>query len=100
MTKKIRIPPRRRLAYQRTFCGEGTTVHLEAEHVLADLRRVARIDEGGLVVSPTTRTTDSHATMYQLGMRDLYARICLHLGIEESQQFEQAKETHDESAQT
>jgi hypothetical protein len=91
---------RRRAAYQRTFCGDRATPHLDGESVLADLRKFARIEEGGLVVSPVTRTTDSHASMYRAGLRDMYLRIVAHLGIEESQAFTQHEEKPDESAHT
>lgn len=91
---------RRQLAYQRTFCGDGSTPHVNAQEVLADLRKFARIDDGGLVVSPVTRMTDPHATCYRAGLRDMYLRICAHLGIEEAQVFTSDQEKPDESAHT
>lgn len=91
---------RRRVAYKNTFCGDGAAPHVSAQTVLADLRKFAHIDHGGLVVSPVTRMTDAHATCYRAGLRDMYLRICAHLGIEEAQQFQTHEETTDESAIT
>jgi hypothetical protein len=86
---------RRRLAYQRTFCGDATMPHANGAAVLADLRKLARIDDGGLVVSPVTRMTDSHATAYRAGLRDMYLRIAAHLGVDESQDFSTEDSTHE-----
>jgi hypothetical protein len=98
MNDKVRSA--RRLAYQRTFCGDGTTPHLSGERVLADLRRFAHIDSGGIVVSPVTRTTDPYATCYRAGLRDMYLRIAAHLGIDEAKNFPPIEELRDEQAQT
>lgn len=91
---------RRRAAYKNTFFGDGKLPHVSAHEVLADLRKFAHIDQGGLVVSPVTRTTDSHATCYRAGLRDMYLRIVGHLGIDEAQQFIPTEEPPDESAIT
>lgn len=91
---------RRRAAYRGTFFGDGAGPHLNAEVVLADLRKFAHIDAGGIVVSPITRMTDPHATCYRAGLRDMYLRICAHLGLEEAQVFNPDQETPDESAHT
>lgn len=94
-----KIRQARKLAYQRTFCGDRATPHMDGERVLADLRRFAHIDSGGIVVSPVTRTTDSHATCYRAGLRDMYLRIAHHLGLDESQVFP-TEEPKDDTAQT
>lgn len=91
---------KRRAAYQRTFCGDRPVPHLDGEAVLADLRKFARIDDGGIVVSPITRMTDSHATAYRAGLRDMYLRIAGHLGINEAHRFTQDEEHSNESAHT
>lgn len=98
MTEKLRQA--RKLAYQRTFCGDGTAPHLSGERVLADLRRFAHIDSGGIVVSPVSKVTDPYATCYRAGLRDMYLRIAHHLGIDESTRFPPIEEPKDESAQT
>lgn len=98
MSNKVRSA--RKLAYQRTFCGDGVTPHLNGERVLADLRRFAHIDSGGIVVSPVTRTTDSHATCYRAGLRDMYLRIAQHLGVDEAQVFSPTEEPTNEQAES
>lgn len=74
---------RKRLAYVRTFCDDQGHVHPEAVRVLADLRRLCRMDDGGLVISPVARTVDAHATMYRAGLRDVYLRITRMLNYDE-----------------
>lgn len=63
------------MAYQRTFLDDKGRLLPYAEEVLADLRRVCRIDAGGMVVSPVSKMVDSHATLYSTGQRDLFLRI-------------------------
>jgi hypothetical protein len=96
MSDKVRAA--RKLAYQRTFCGEGTKPHVNAERVLADLRRFAHIDSGGIVVSPVSRQTDPYATCYRAGLRDMYLRIAKHLGLSEAQEFTTTEDPGNEQA--
>lgn len=84
----------RRLAYVRTFCGDGAKPHPEAEKVLADLRRFCGIDRGGIVVSPVSRMVDPHATAYRAGQRDVYLRIIKFLGLSEAIEYTEEK-LHD-----
>lgn len=91
---------RKRQAYRRALCGDLKHPHLDGQIILADLRKFAQIDNGGIVVSPVTRTTDSHATCYRAGLRDLYLRIARMLGLDEADVFEVTEETKDETAQT
>lgn len=90
----------RKVAYQQTFCGEGTKPHMSGERVLADLRRFAHIDDGGIVVSPVTRTTDPYASCYRAGLRDMYLRIARHLGLDEANTFPALEEPDNEHAPT
>lgn len=76
---------RRRLAYVRTFCGDFSQPHPEAQRVLADLRRYCGINKGGIVISPVTRMADPIATAYRAGQRDVFLRIAGYLGLDESQ---------------
>lgn len=70
-------------AYRLTFNGGLHKPHPPGQRVLEDLRRVARIDQGGLVVSPVTRVVDSHASIYRAGMQDMYLRIVKFIGLDE-----------------
>lgn len=72
---------RKRAAYQHTFLANGKP-HVNAQTVLADLKRYCGADIEGLVVSPVTRTADPIATAYRAGRRDVYLRICKYLSLE------------------
>lgn len=72
----------KREVYRLTFCGAGDRPHPPGQAVLEDLKRVAGINAGGIVVSPVTRTVDSHASIYRAGMRDAYLRIVRFLQLE------------------
>jgi hypothetical protein len=75
---------RKRLAYQRTFLAADGSPGPESDVVLRDLKRFCGINRGGLVVSPISRMTDSHATAYRAGQRDVYLRIVKYLGLDET----------------
>lgn len=79
---------RTRVAYQRTFCGDGPRPHPEAERVLADLFKFCKVNKGGIVVSPVQRMTDPYATIYRDGLRDVYLRVAAMLGLDEWEQPE------------
>jgi len=87
-----------RLAYLRTFCGDRQVPHVNAEEVLADLRKFCGLTKGGIVVSPVSGMVDSHATVYRAGQRDVYLRITAFLGIDERHLFQEAShEDHEVS---
>ena len=89
---------RKRQAYRRALCGDLKTPHLDGQIILEDLRKLARIDSGGLVVSPTQQMTDPYATIYRAGLRDMYLRIVQMLGLTEADTFDTSEETSDEQA--
>lgn len=72
---------RKRAAYQHTFLVDGKP-HVNAQTVLADLKRYCGADVEGLVISPVTRTADPITTVYRAGRRDVYLRICKYLSLE------------------
>ena len=80
---------RKRLAYVRTFCGDGSEPHPEGQRVLADLRAFCGMTKGGLVVSPKQGMVDSHATVYRAAMRDVYIRIAAFLALDDKTLFEE-----------
>lgn len=85
---------RKRLAYLRTLCGEDGKPHIEAQRMLGDLKRFCGINKGGIVVSPISRSVDSHATVYRAGMRDVYLRIAQMINLDETDLRE---DSHDRS---
>lgn len=86
---------KKRLAYVRTFCGDREVPHLDGEAVLADLRKVCGLTKPGIVVSTKSGMVDSHASIYQAGMRDVYLRIVGMLSIDERHLFQ--GDTHADS---
>lgn len=85
---------RRRRAYVNTLCFEGKP-HPEAAVMLADLKRFCGINKGGIVVSPISRTVDSHATVYRAGMRDVYLRIAKMIDLDETELREDSDDRAD-----
>jgi len=83
---------RKRLAYQRVFLGPDGRPNPEAIVVLADLKRVAGINRGGIVVSPISRMVDSHASVYRAGQRDMFLRIMKFLDLEEADNMERGND--------
>lgn len=81
-TRQFRRLERKRVAYSKTFMGANGKPHMHAQTVLNDLRRVAGIDKGGIVVSPISRMVDPHATAYRAGQRDMYLRVVKMLGLD------------------
>jgi hypothetical protein len=84
---------KKRLAYLRTFCGPGETPHVNAEAVLADLRKFCGVTKPGIVIPAKTGMVDSHATAYLAGQRDVYLRIIGFLSIDERHLFQ--GDTHE-----
>lgn len=74
-----------RAYYQLTFQGGNHRPHPPGEEVLADLRRLAGMDSGGIVNSPVSRSVDPYATCYRAGLRDAYLRIVKFLDLTEAQ---------------
>jgi hypothetical protein len=97
MKQKERLA-RRALAYKRTFCGDRTTPHLDADIVLADLQKFARINEGAIVRDGHGRA-DPIQMAYRDGCVDVFRRIMLHLGLNETHPFK-TEEPDNESAQS
>jgi hypothetical protein len=98
--KKPVTMARRTLAYKRTFCGDGNnTPHLDGQIVLEDLRKVAKIDAGG-ILKGNDGHVDPYASIYRAGLRDMFLRVALHLGLDEASVFDTSEESGNESAPT
>lgn len=81
LRKLLRLD-RRRVAYSQLFFDANGKLSPNGQTVLADLRKAAGIDKGGIVISPVSRMTDPYATAYRAGQRDLYLRIVKYLGLD------------------
>jgi len=79
MNKQQQALKRKRKAYADTFIGDGDKPHTAAQIVLSDLKRFCRVNRGGLVISPVSKTVDPYAVMYQNGLRDAFEHIRLML---------------------
>lgn len=80
---------RKQLAYQGIFLDGNNRLNPAAQIVLADLKRVAGINKGGIVISPVSRMVDSHATAYRAGQRDMWLRIMKMIGLDEGDNVEE-----------
>lgn len=76
---------RRSRAYKRCFLGDKGEPHLEAEQVLADLKRFCRADRPTIVVSPVSRAVDPLASAVAEGRREVWLRIAAMLALSEAQ---------------
>lgn len=68
---------RRREAYRRTFLGDKGQPHINADVVLADLRRFCR------ATSPSFTPGDPHATSLLEGRREVWNRIQAFLHLDD-----------------
>lgn len=100
MTKRTDRFKRKKLAYDRTFCGDKEHPHEDAKIVLADLKRFCGINRGGIVISPVSRVVDPYATVYQAGQRDVFLRISQFLGLDETEISETIEESNHVETQT
>ncbi|MES1993148.1 MAG: hypothetical protein V4457_05980 [Pseudomonadota bacterium] len=96
MNRFQQILQRKRLAYVHVFLGPNGRPNPEAAIVLADLKRLAGINRGGIVISPITRTVDPYATAYRAGLRDAYLRIMKFTSLEEAEEIHHDDSTGDQ----
>lgn len=100
MNKRQQDFHRKRLAYIRTFCGDGENPHEDGKRVLADLKKFCGINKGGIVISPVSRVVDSHATVYRAALRDAYLRIIGFLELEETDIETEQEINHVDQSET
>ena len=85
---------RRKLAYQRTFCGDRDVPHLDAEIVLEDLKKFCGMKRPGIAIARGTGAVDPYASIYQAALRDVYIHITGLLGIDITNLFKEASRDH------
>lgn len=76
---------RRRAMYRAAFLDRDGQMTEAGRAVVADLARFARAFQSTAVVSPVTRTVDTHATMLAEGRREVFNRLIYYLNLSESQ---------------
>lgn len=82
-----RLMFRKSLAYRQCFLGEDNELTPAAKIVLADLMKFAAMGTP-TVVSPVTRTVDTHATAQRVGRGDVVSRVMRFLRMPLNQLFE------------
>lgn len=87
-----------RLAFIHCFCDANGNIHHDGALVLADLKRFCRINRGGIVVSPVSKTVDPYATIYSSGLRDAYLRIIGFINLGEDEDIEEIEDVPKTSA--
>lgn len=96
-TDKINRMFRLKAAYQTVFTGKGRMDKDAALRVVVgDLERFCRVSQSSVVVSPISRTVDTHATMVAEGRREVFNRIAYYLNLSDDQ-LNQMKERADET---
>lgn len=88
---------RLRKAYRVALAGEAGDRELAARVVLADLARFCRANTSSVVMSPVSRTVDTHATMVAEGRREVWNRLAYHLNLSEDEILK-LKEQADEQS--
>lgn len=73
----------RRQAYQQTFLGDTGNPHVNAEIVLADLKRFCHIDRSTIKVS-AAQTIDPLAMAVAEGRREVFMRISQFLYLDDA----------------
>lgn len=75
----------RRANYRGCFTDPNGKLTKQGEAVLRDLAHYCRANRPTVVVSPVSRTVDTHATMLAEGRREVYNRIVQVLGMTDEQ---------------
>lgn len=70
-------------AFRRAFLTDDHQLNADGKVMLADLRDFCRADKSTVIVSPTTRQVDPHASMVAEGRREVYLRIIQMLHIDD-----------------
>lgn len=96
LTDRILARLRRRRAYARCFLDEAGRLTPEAHIVMADLAAFCRVYRSTVVVSPVSRSVDTHASMLAEGRREVYNRLFAILRITEDQILSEQSDARDE----
>lgn len=85
ITERILARLRRRKAYKACFLDDDGNLTPEARLVMADLAHFCRVYRSTVVVSPVTRSVDTHASMLAEGRREVFNRMFSILRITDDQ---------------
>ncbi len=84
----------RKRAYRRLFLDEDGKPNVDAEVVLADLKKFCRAMSSTAMVSPISKTVDPMAMAMAEGRREVWNRLMAHLHIDDKV-VAQLKDTDD-----
>lgn len=91
---KFRMMFGRRSAYRSAFLNGQGQLTDAGERVMADLAKFCRVRESITVVSPITRTVDTHASMQAEGRREVFNRLAYYLNLSEQDIFQLMEREH------
>ncbi|SOE49116.1 Bbp19 family protein [Orrella dioscoreae] len=86
--QKFQMMLRRRASYRSAFLDPAGQPTQAGAAILADLARFCRAYESTTVVSPVTRTVDTHASMQAEGRREVFNRLTYYLNLTEAQIYQ------------
>jgi len=92
---KFRLMFARRRAYRALFLDAKGKMTPAGEAIVADLARFCRVHTSTTVVSPVTRTVDTHASMQAEGRREVFNRLTYYLNLTEQQIYQMMEREHD-----
>lgn len=84
----------RKRSYRRLFLDEDGQPNVDAEVVLADLKKFCRAMSSTAMVSPISKTVDPMAMAMAEGRREVWNRLMAHLHIDDKV-VAQLKDTDD-----
>ncbi|WP_427937038.1 hypothetical protein [Achromobacter marplatensis] len=91
---KFRMMFGRRVAYRHAFLDDKGQLTEAGQRVMADLAKFCRVRESITVVSPITRTVDTHASMQAEGRREVFNRLSYYLNLSEQDIFQLMEREH------
>ncbi len=85
LTDRIFARLRRRKAYAECFLDDSGNLTPAARAVMTDLAHFCRVYRSTVVVSPVSRSVDTHASMLAEGRREVFNRLFSILRITDEQ---------------
>ncbi|AZV94483.1 hypothetical protein NJI34_37830 [Pseudomonas sp. S 311-6] len=97
--RRLNIMLRRRKSYRAAFLDADGNLTSHGQIVIADLARFSRAFQSTAVVSPVTRTVDTHATMLAEGRREVFNRLTYYLNLTEAQVYQIMERENERNAE-
>ena len=91
---RFRLMFGRRAAYRRAFLDDRGQLTEAGQRVMADLAKFCRVRESITIVSPVTRTVDTHASLQAEGRREVFNRLAYYLNLSEQDIYQLMEREH------